>query len=285
VRFREAQEEEARAQEATAREELERELLQKRRELAEFKYELAWRRLCRKYGYTPNEKLDRKWDGQPRDDLGRFDFGKKPDEQPDAADNSGRTDPLVVSDVEETVSGEEFAQGRRIGTARVRIGDRIVEVEGGQAARLVEAQARADSAITRVREIDPDWRPTPSLKETVEGTIRAYESEAEEAQARAGELAKKGIGPGPFAGESVSARGPERNFTSREHEEINRIGEETGCHTCGTKNPGTTSGNFVVDHQLPTALNSLGRAQQLYPQCLTCSLRQGGWISGRRIGR
>lgn len=158
VRFKEAQEEEARAQDAAAREELNRALLQMRRELAELKYELAWRRLCRKYGYTPNEKLDRKWDGQPRDDLGRFDFGKKPDEQPDAADNSGRTDPLVVSDVEETVSGEEFAQGRRIGTARVRIGDRIVEVEGGQAARLVEAQARADSAIARVREIDPGAR-------------------------------------------------------------------------------------------------------------------------------
>jgi hypothetical protein len=79
VRLREAQEEEARALEAAAQQELNRELLQVHRELAELKYELAWRQLRRKYGYTPGRQVDRKWDGQPRDGRGRFDFGKKPD--------------------------------------------------------------------------------------------------------------------------------------------------------------------------------------------------------------
>jgi hypothetical protein len=37
----------------------------------------------------------------------------------------------------------------------------------------------------------------------------------------------------------------------------------------------------VADHQPPTALNSNNSAQRLFPQCVTCSLRQGGWISGR----
>ncbi len=71
----------------------------------------------------------------------------------------------------------------------VRIGGRWVELEPGQANRLLEAQVRAETAIARVREIDPTWRPRPSAYESIEGRIRAYESEAEEAQARLRELA------------------------------------------------------------------------------------------------
>jgi len=48
--------------------------------LAEIKYELAWRRLCRKYGYNPD---------QPRDELGRWtDTGSAEDDEDDA----GKTD-------------------------------------------------------------------------------------------------------------------------------------------------------------------------------------------------
>jgi hypothetical protein len=157
----------------------------------------------------------------------------------------------------------------------------VVEVEPGQAARLVDAQARAEGSIARVRELDPNWRPTPSFYESVEGRIRAYEAEAREAQARASELARVGVGPGPFACDSIPARGPERDFTAAERREINRIGSETGCNTCGTKDPGTSSGNFIPDHQPPSALNYMARPQRLFPHCLTCSLRQGGWIGSR----
>jgi hypothetical protein len=77
--------------------------------------------------------------------------------------------------------------------------------------------------------------------------------------------------PGPFAGESVPLRGPQRDFTSTERAEINRIGNETGCHTCGTTDPGTKSGNFIVDHQPPVALAPGGTQFQGYPQCTNCS--------------
>jgi hypothetical protein len=153
------------------------------------------------------------------------------------------------------------------------------EITPGQGARLTIAEARARDAIRRVREIDPNWRPTPSFKESAEGLIRTYESEAREAEARIAELARAGIGPGPFAGESIAARGSSRNFTGPERREGNRIFFETGCHTCGTFNPGTASGNCVLDHQPPTAWNPHGSQQRLYPQCLSCSSRQGNWIS------
>jgi hypothetical protein len=178
-------------------------------------------------------------------------------------------------------AGARYAQNRPRGSVSVRIGGRLVDVEGGQAARLVEAQTRAQDAIARVRELDKEWRPRPSAYESVEGLIRTYNADAEAAQARASELARVGIGPGPFGGESIPARGPERNFNVRERTDLNRIGAETGCHTCGTTNAGTSSGNFVADHQPPSALNNLVRPQRLFPQCLTCSLRQGGWITSR----
>jgi hypothetical protein len=85
----------------------------------------------------------------------------------------------------------------------VRILGRLVEVEPAQAARLEMAQASAHGAITRVRELDPTWRPRPSAYESVEGLIRTYEAEAREAEARIVELGRVGIGPGPFAAESI----------------------------------------------------------------------------------
>jgi len=82
--------------------------------------------------------------------------------------------------------------------------------------------------------------------------------------------------PGPHAAESVPASGP--RITTAEQTEINRIGQTSGCHTCGTKDPGTKSGNFVGDHQPSTALNQAGKPQSLYPQCLHCSQVQGGEV-------
>lgn len=89
--------------------------------------------------------------------------------------------------------------------------------------------------------------------------------------------AKGALKPGRFAGESVPASGPGR-ITSGERAEVNRIGRESGCHTCGTKDPGTKSGNFVGDHQPPSSLAKSGEKQQLYPHCLSCSRQQGGQV-------
>src|SRR5262249_51186781 len=143
------------------------------------------------------------------------------------------------------------------------------QIEFGQAARLAAAQARAHDAITRALELDPSWRPRPSAYESVEGLIHTYNAEAREAEARIAELSRLGIGLGPFAAESIPARGPGRDFTAAERDEINRIGSKTGCHTCGTFDPGTVYRNFVPDHQLPNALNPPARPQRLFPQCIS----------------
>ena len=84
--------------------------------------------------------------------------------------------------------------------------------------------------------------------------------------------------PGPFAGESIGARGPGRDFTDEERKKIDEIGRKTGCHTCGTKDPGTSSGHFIPDHQPPSALVVDGQPQRLYPHCLDCMHRQGGEV-------
>ena len=92
---------------------------------------------------------------------------------------------------------------------------------------------------------------------------------------------KDTLKPGPFAGDSVPARGPGRDFNQDERNKINEIGQTTGCHTCGTIDPGTKGGNFVPDHQPPNALNPEGDAQDLFPQCISCSRTQGGQVRGR----
>ena len=81
--------------------------------------------------------------------------------------------------------------------------------------------------------------------------------------------------PGPYAGESIPAQGTKQAFTAAERASINQIGESTGCHTCGTTNPGTKSGNFVPDHQPVSSLNANNAPQRLYPQCINCSREQG----------
>jgi hypothetical protein len=165
---------------------------------------------------------------------------------------------------------------RGSGLVRLRNGQ-LAEATPAQEARLAVAQARAEARAAEVRQLDPTWRPTPSFTETIEGEILAAEAEAREAEGRLQELSRNGIGPGPFAGDSLAARGPKRDFTVEERNRINEIGSGTGCHTCGTRDPGTPSGNFVPDHQPPNALNSSQQPQRLYPQCLGCSQGQGGW--------
>jgi hypothetical protein len=174
-----------------------------------------------------------------------------------------------------------LAQARRGrgGSGRIQLGNgQFAEPTPAQAARYEVIRARAKALARQVRERDPQWRPTPSFTESVEGEILALQAEAREAEVYLRELAPNGQGPGPYATESIPARGPGRNYRKHEREEINRIGRESGCHTCGNKNPGTNSGNFVADHQLPNVRNPKGRPQRLYPQCLTCSNRQGGWL-------
>jgi RHS repeat-associated protein len=88
-----------------------------------------------------------------------------------------------------------------------------------------------------------------------------------------------GVGPGPFAGPSVPA-GPSPRPTAGQQEAINDAGTQAGCHTCGTTDPDTQSGNWIGDHQPPTAINPPGNPQIYLPQCQGCSNTQGGLVRG-----
>jgi hypothetical protein len=73
----------------------------------------------------------------------------------------------------------------------VRIGGRLVEATPAQRARLAVSDARARDAVRRVREIEPKWRPTPSLYESAEGAILANEIVVREAEARLAESGRQ----------------------------------------------------------------------------------------------
>jgi hypothetical protein len=180
--------------------------------------------------------------------------------------------------------GRQYAQSRGgRGSVPIRIGGQLFEVEPGQAARWEAAAARAEEAIRRVREIEPHWRPKPGAYATgIESEIRRANDLTVEAEARIAELQRVGIGPGPFACEHIPARGETRNLRAEERDQLNRMGSKWGCHTCGTKDPGTASGNFVGDHQRPI---SWGRPERIYPQCVACSNFQGGWLRQYRGSR
>jgi RHS repeat-associated protein len=118
----------------------------------------------------------------------------------------------------------------------------------------------------------------------VAGTALAVQGTVEASQG-ASNLLKSSVdtlAPGPHAGDSVPARGPQRDFTPEERNATNQAGKDTGCHTCGTKDPGTKGGNFVPDHQPPSALNQNNKPQQLYPHCLGCSQTQGGQVNAAK---
>jgi hypothetical protein len=81
------------------------------------------------------------------------------------------------------------------------------------------------------------------------------------------------LSPGPYARESIPAhRGPP---TAEEQRQVNELMRKNGCHTCGTKDPGTRSGNAIADHQPAQAL---GEPEIFLPHCNTCKARQGGEV-------
>jgi hypothetical protein len=184
----------------------------------------------RRHGYDPS---------QPRVPKGHSEAG-----QWTQSPHGDSTAPILsdVTPENEWTPGAQYAQGldsRGRGGGPIRIGNNWFTPEPGQAARLTMAHAWQQNAIGRVREIEPNWRPKPSAHENVEGLIRTYEGEARQAETRLAELASVGVCPGPFAAGSIPARGPERNFTTLERGDVNRIGYESGCHTCGTRDPGS----------------------------------------------
>ncbi len=82
---------------------------------------------------------------------------------------------------------------------------------------------------------------------------------------------------GPFGKKSIPARGPGRGFRTKERKTMNKIGNKYGCHSCGTKNPGTKTLNWILDHQPASAFCPI--IQRLFPHCQSCSRRQGGQVT------
>src|SRR5579883_434331 len=90
------------------------------------------------------------------------------------------------------------------------------------------------------------------------------------------------IGVGPYASPNggVPLSSPYGRGSAAERQQNNFNGQEFGCHTCGTKDSGTPSGNPVFDHQPQQSLNPPpGASAQAYPQCASCSSIQGGIVS------
>ena len=126
---------------------------------------------------------------------------------------------------------------------------------------------------------------SPALSEV--GPAGVLTAEAKQTTAAAAEIGNAveratTLKPGPFATESIPARGPQRSFTVSERNAINEIGLKSGCQTCGTTNPGTRSGNFIPDHQPPSALNLTNGLQRLFPHCNSCSHRQAGEVTAAK---
>jgi RHS repeat-associated protein len=107
-------------------------------------------------------------------------------------------------------------------------------------------------------------------------TIKAVRGVDKAADAAKATSRTSTLNPGSSAGRSIPASGA--RATSSERARVTKIGQKSGCHTCGTKDPGTQSGDFVPDHQPPTKLTAQGQSQRLYPHCLSCSRKQGGQV-------
>jgi hypothetical protein len=146
-----------------------------------------------------------------------------------------------------------------------------------QQQRLDASAERANALIARVRQLDPNWRPSErSLIQSPEGAIAHNNAVTREAARRLADVTGIPYGPGPYARESVPASGARP--TAAERREVDAIGRVSGCHWCGTFRPGTRSGRYIPDHQWPNALSPPNLAQRLYPHCASCSSRQGGYI-------
>jgi RHS repeat-associated protein len=89
------------------------------------------------------------------------------------------------------------------------------------------------------------------------------------------------IGPGMYAQPNgyIPLSGPGRAFRASQRSALNLLGDLYGCHTCGVMFPGTTKGNWVIDHQPPVAFDIPGITYRGYPQCAACGLPRPGGTS------
>ena len=116
--------------------------------------------ICILKGFNPN---------QPRDEIGRWSGGGSYQAQ--------RKPTEGIQVVQRTPIRGTFSGIRRIN-------GRDFSISITQQIRLDGATSRAQAAIARVRERQPNWNPRPSMAEGVEGEIATQEFYAREAEAR-----------------------------------------------------------------------------------------------------
>ena len=123
VRWKEAQEEEARAAFAAEVKRLQAQQDRLCEMFAEIKYEFAWRKLCRKYGYNPD---------QPRDEQGRWTSG---------ANRVG--DAVAASSGDDNPAAGGDAESQRTRIAQAGFGTLLAEipVPGGRRCVYISVQS------------------------------------------------------------------------------------------------------------------------------------------------
>jgi hypothetical protein len=135
-------------------------------------------------GYAPLDEAGGVQKFNPNHDhLGRFTTG----------DGSGRPEPAQT----------------RPRPRRVTVGGRTYAATEREETELLLAANRAEGALNRVRELDPEWRAAPQLSpsETAEAAIRSYRSLAQQAEARITVLERGGVPLGFNAREQFEAFG------------------------------------------------------------------------------
>ena len=136
---------------------------------------------------------------QPRDHIGRWTSGGGPGAATQTALNA---DPHVANDA------GGLAQPAQMRPPR---GAEPAPTTARQQNRLEAARAAESSALARVREVDPRWKPEPSLTapRNIEGEIARSENIARQANERANfvEGAQKGLPAGMPSREEFAAYG------------------------------------------------------------------------------
>lgn len=207
--------------------------------------------------------IERKYDpNQPRVPAGNPDGGRWTDAGSAASGSDGR-----------------FVVAQNMGRSGSRGRGGFGPLTPSQEMRLEVSQARADAAVARVRNIDPGWLPSSGFSATVEGRISHNIAIEREANDRYVIIRSGQVLFGPYTGGRAQGPGPFKRPTEAQRREVDALGAVFGCHTCGTRTPGTRSGRWIFDHQTPSAMGGPDAGRWGGPQCSACRAWSGGVIT------